>query len=178
MFKSVQKPNYRPLIVFILLKYQILAKLRPKWVSGGENDSLSVLKLTELSSGIFKLSCKTLWFLQKPKNKLCTTSSSRDMEFLDFGSVSDDPRPSRGRKWANICQNGAKTPRVKLIGEVGPLPPFLAWTIVYHYINTRLVASIRLPVWTVGILNRPYWEFPQSYTLSSTEAIPSSSNHN
>ena len=103
MFKSIQKPNYRPLIVFILLKYQILAKLRPKWVSGGENDSLSVLKLTELSSGIFKLPCKTLWFLQKPKNQLCTTSSSRDMEFLDFGSVSDDPRPSRGRKWANVC---------------------------------------------------------------------------
>ena len=28
----------------------------------------------------------------------------------------------------NTCPEGAKTPRVKLIGEVGPLPPFLAWT--------------------------------------------------
>ena len=30
----------------------------------------------------------------------------------------------------NTCPEGAKTPRVKLIGEVGPLPPFLAWTSV------------------------------------------------
>ena len=30
----------------------------------------------------------------------------------------------------NTCPEGAKTPRVKLIGEVGPLPPFLAWTII------------------------------------------------
>ena len=30
----------------------------------------------------------------------------------------------------NTCPEGAKTPRVKLIGEVGPLPPFLAWTIM------------------------------------------------
>ena len=145
MFKSIQKPNYRPLIVFILLKYQILAKLRPKWVSGGENDSLSVLKLTELSSGIFKLPCKTLWFLQKPKNQLCTTSSSRDMEFLDFGSVSDDLQGAENGPMSayfpdhplipkNTCPEGAKTPRVKLIGEVGPLPPFLAWTISFFLV--------------------------------------------
>ena len=69
MFKSIQKPNHRPIIAFILPKYQILAKFRPKWVSGSENDSLSVSKYTELSSGISKLPCKTLCFLQKPKNR-------------------------------------------------------------------------------------------------------------
>ena len=69
MFKSKQKPNHRPIIAFILPKYQILAKFRPKWVSGSENDSLSVSKYTELSSGISKLPCKTLCFLQKPKNR-------------------------------------------------------------------------------------------------------------
>ena len=34
----------------------------------------------------------------------------------------------------NTCPEGAKTPRVKLIGEVGPLPPFLAWTINFSKI--------------------------------------------
>ena len=69
MFKSIPKPNHRPIHAFILPKYQILSKFRPKLVSGNENDTLSVLKLTELSSGISKLSYKTLWFLQKPKNR-------------------------------------------------------------------------------------------------------------
>ena len=90
MFKSIQKPNYRPLIVFILLKYQILAKLRPKWVSGGENDSLSIFKLTELSSGIFKLPCKTLCFLQKPKNGLKMCLFDRNTKFS----------PNLGPLWA------------------------------------------------------------------------------
>ena len=57
------------LLRFIWPKYQILAKFWPKWVSGSENDSLSVSKYTELSSGISKLPCKTLCFLQKPKNR-------------------------------------------------------------------------------------------------------------
>ena len=69
MFKSIPKPNHRPIHAFILPKYQILAKFRPKLVSGNENDTLSVLKLTESSSRISKLPCKTLWFLQKPKNQ-------------------------------------------------------------------------------------------------------------
>ena len=47
ILKYIQKPNHRPIHAFILPKYQILAKFRPKLVSGNENDTLSVLKLTE-----------------------------------------------------------------------------------------------------------------------------------
>ena len=81
MFKSKQKPNHRPIIAFILPKYLILAKFWPKWVSGSENDSLSVSKYTELSSWISKLPCKTLCFLQKPKNGLKMRLFDRNTKF-------------------------------------------------------------------------------------------------
>ena len=38
----------------------------------------------------------------------------------------------------NTCPEGAKTSRVKLIGEVGPLPPFLAWTSTKACLNVSL----------------------------------------
>ena len=43
----------------------------------------------------------------------------------------------------NTCPEGAKTPRVKLIGEVGPLPPFLAWTNIW-----KRPFSIEMKVYT------------------------------
>ena len=45
----------------------------------------------------------------------------------------------------NTCPEGAKTPRVKLIGEVGPLPPFLAWTITH--IQTQNVENNKVNLW-------------------------------
>ena len=56
----------------------------------------------------------------------------------------------------NTCPEGAKTPRVKLIGEVGPLPPFLAWTIstfnfAFH-IKIQIVVIVQA---RKGVMVRP-----------------------
>ena len=48
----------------------------------------------------------------------------------------------------NTCPEGAKTPRVKLIGEVGPLPPFLAWTILVT--REKEILSMIADNWIIG----------------------------
>ena len=40
LFKSIQKPNHRPIIAFILPNYQNSSKFQPKWVFRSKNDTL------------------------------------------------------------------------------------------------------------------------------------------